>query len=166
MDGHPLTDVDGCTLSPAQMADACGVPLDTLRYYEREGLLSGVERTPGGQRRYQPEDVAWVAVLRCLRVTALPIREMRRFAELVRAGDAGIAESVALPTRHREDVLRRITELQDALVVIDHKLAAYGAPVTGAPTVDTAGVSTMPTLDGQGARASCPSRSCMISHKA
>lgn len=142
------------TLSPAEMADACGVPLDTLRYYEKEGLLRGVARTSGGQRRYRPEDVAWVQVLRCLRVTALPIREMRRFAELVAAGDAGIPERVALLGRHREDVVRRIGELQDALAVIDHKLAAYGAPTTATPTVDTGGVTTTPTLDGRGARAS------------
>jgi DNA-binding transcriptional MerR regulator len=152
MDAPDRTEVDDRTLSPAEMTHACGVPLDTLRYYEREGLLLGVERSPGGQRRYRPDDVAWVRVLRCLRVTALPIREMRRFAELVRAGDSGIPERVALLTRHRDDVLRRIGELQDALVVIDHKLAAYGAPVTGTPSVSTGGVSTMPTLDGQGAR--------------
>jgi DNA-binding transcriptional MerR regulator len=141
------------TLSPAEMAQQCDVPIDTLRYYEREGLLSGVERTAGGQRRYSTDDVAWVRVLRCLRVTALPVRDMRRFAELVRAGDDGIPERVALLSRHRDDVVRRIRELQDALVVIDHKLEAYGAPVNATPEVDTGGVTTTPTLDGQGARA-------------
>jgi DNA-binding transcriptional MerR regulator len=135
------------------MAQACDVPIDTLRYYEREGLLAPVGRTAGGRRLYTADDVAWVRVLRCLRVTALPVREMRRFAELVRAGDAAIPERVELLTRHREEVLRRIRELQDALVVVDQKLEAYGAPVTTTPVADTGGVMTTPTLDGQGARA-------------
>ncbi len=65
-------------LAPADMAAACGATIDTLRYYEREGLLDPIARTGGGQRRYRATDVAWVEILRCLRVTALPIREMRR----------------------------------------------------------------------------------------
>lgn len=58
-------------LTPAEMADACEVSIDTLRYYEKEGLLEPVERTSGGQRRYNADDVAWVHVLRCLPVTAI-----------------------------------------------------------------------------------------------
>jgi DNA-binding transcriptional MerR regulator len=141
------------TLSPAEMAQECGVSVDTLRYYEREGLLTGIGRTEGGQRRYTPDDVAWVRILRCLRVTALPVREMRRFAELVRAGDASIPERVRLLTEHRANVVRRIEELQDALLMIDHKLDVYGSPVDGIPGADTGAVTTTPTLGGQGARA-------------
>lgn len=149
----PTTVTAPRALSPAEMARECGISVDTLRYYEREGLLTGIERTEGGQRRYTTDDVAWVQVLRCLRVTALPVREMRRFAELVRDGDASIPERVALLTRHRADVVARIAELRDALVMIDHKLEVYGAPVAGIPEADTGGVTTTPTLGGQGARA-------------
>jgi DNA-binding transcriptional MerR regulator len=152
---RPRTDPDAdLRLSPSEMADACDVSLDTLRYYEREGLLRDVARSSGGQRRYRPGDVAWVQVLRCLRVTALPIRDMRRFADLVAEGDSGIPGRVALLTQHREDVVRRIGELQDALSVIDHKLAAYGRPTPDTPPADTGGVASTPTLGGQGVRAS------------
>ncbi|MDQ1288771.1 MAG: hypothetical protein QG622_2337 [Actinomycetota bacterium] len=140
-------------LSPSEMARACGVSLDTLRYYEREGLLTGIGRTDGGQRRYTADDVAWVQVLRCLRVTAMPVRDMRRFAELVRAGDASIPERVEVLTRHRQAVVRQLEELGDALSMIDHKLEVYGAPTSGIPDAETGGVTTTPTLHGQGARA-------------
>lgn len=89
MDRHATCNDD---FAPAQMAEACGVSVDTLRYYEREGLLDQVDRTDAGQRRYSADDVAWVRVLRCLRVTAMPIREMKVFGDLVRRGDDAIEQ--------------------------------------------------------------------------
>lgn len=120
-------------LSPAEMAAACDVTVDTLRYYEREGLLDTIERSSGGQRRYTAHDVAWVQLLRCLRVTALPIREMRRFAELMRLGDAAIPERVELLEEHRRSVVEQIDELHAALARIDEKLATYGRILDAAP---------------------------------
>ena len=58
-------DTDQHGLTPAQMAQSSGVSIDTLRYYEREGLLNAVARAGNGHRRYSPDDVAWVEVLRC-----------------------------------------------------------------------------------------------------
>ncbi len=135
-----------------EMAERCGVSAETLRYYEREGLLDGVARSDGNQRRYSAEDVAWVGVLRCLRVTAMPIREMKRFAELVRLGDAGLAERVELLESHRDEVLAQRAALDDALAMIDHKIEVYTQSLSGLPPVDTAGVSTTPTLGGCGVR--------------
>ena len=119
-------DVETSYLSPADRAEACDVTVDTLRYYEREGLLDVIECTPGGQRRYTSHDVAWVQLLRCLRVTALPIRDMRRFAELMRVGDAAIPERVELLEEHRRSVVQQMDELRAALTRIDEKLATYG----------------------------------------
>jgi DNA-binding transcriptional MerR regulator len=124
-------------LTPAEMAEACEVTIDTLRYYEREGLLDQVPRTDGGQRRFSCDDVAWVRVLRCLRTTAMPIREMRRFAELVRIGDSAIPERVELLAAHRVSVLRQMDDLNVALEMIDHKLTVYSTMTTadGTPAV-------------------------------
>lgn len=121
----PSTNAGSATLTPAEMADECDVSIDTLRYYEREGLLDPVERTAGNQRRYSPGDIAWVQVLRCLRVTEMPIRDLRRFADLVRQGDDGIADRLALLEAHRAEVLRRMDELRVALDTIDHKIEVY-----------------------------------------
>ena len=139
-------------LSPMEMADRCGVSTETLRYYEREGLFDRVERTDGNQRRYSAEDVAWAGVLRCLRVTAMPIREMKRFAELVRLGDEGLPERVELLRSHREAVIEQRVALDDALTMIDHKIEVYSAALNDSPDVDTQGVTTTPTLGGRGIR--------------
>ncbi len=136
-----------------EMAERCGVSAETLRYYEREGLLDRVARNSGNQRRYSADDVAWVQVLRCLRVTAMPIRDMKRFAELVRLGDAGLTERVELLEAHRSEVLAQRAALDDALAMIDHKIDVYTASMNDAPAVDTGGVETTPTLGGRGVRA-------------
>lgn len=124
-------------ITPAEMAEACDVTIDTLRYYEREGLLHAVGRTSGNQRRYRADDVAWVQVLRCLRVTDMPIRDMRTFAELVRAGDAAIPERMALLEEHRRTVVAQIERLHEALATIDHKIEAYAERLAadGTPAV-------------------------------
>jgi DNA-binding transcriptional MerR regulator len=136
-------------LTPAEMADACDVTIDTLRYYEREGLLDQIPRTDGGQRRFSPDDVAWVRVLRCLRTTAMPIREMRRFAELVRIGDSAIPERIEVLARHRAVVLDQMVELNRALEMIDHKLEAYSTMTTaqGTPLVSDAALPDRTTQE-------------------
>lgn len=147
------TTTDDQLLTPAEMAEACGVSIDTLRYYEKEGLLDRVARTDAGQRRYSADDAAWVRVLRCLRVTAMPIRDMKRFAELVRRGDVAIPERLDILQRHRLDVLARIDELHHAIEVIDEKVAAYSIATGATPHASAEPGARRPTIDGKGARA-------------
>ena len=147
------TNTDPGTLTPAEMADACGVSIDTLRYYEKEGLLDPIARTDAGQRRYSADDAAWVRVLRCLRLTAMPIREMKQFAALVRSGDDAIPERLDILRRHRADVVARIDELHRAIEVIDEKIDAYSVATVGTPDVRVDDAARRPTLDGKGVRA-------------
>ncbi len=149
MDRNTNTDA----LTPSEMAEASGVSIDTLRYYEKEGLLDSIARTESGQRRYSGDDAAWVRVLRCLRVTAMPIREMKEFAELVRRGDDAIPERLDILRRHRADVVTKIDELHHAIEVIDEKIAAYSVATGSTPHVDPEPDVRRPTLDGKGARA-------------
>jgi DNA-binding transcriptional MerR regulator len=100
------------TLSPGQTAQRSGFSLDTLRYYERIGLLDHVERTPSGHRRFGEDDLEWLEVLRCLRDTGMPIARMRRYAELARGGEATVAERLSLLTEHDAHVAEHIAVLQ------------------------------------------------------
>ena len=94
--------------SPSQAAEQSGFSLDTLRYYERIGLLDGIDRAPSGHRRFDGEDLEWLGVLRCLRDTGMPIAQMRRYAELARGGQATLAERMRLLTEHDVRVGERI----------------------------------------------------------
>jgi DNA-binding transcriptional MerR regulator len=100
------------TFSPGQTAQRSGFSLDTLRYYERIGLLDHVERTSSGHRRFGEDDLEWLEVLRCLRDTGMPIARMRRYAELARGGEATVAERLSLLTEHDAQVAERIAVLQ------------------------------------------------------
>lgn len=111
--------------TPAATAERSGFSLDTLRYYERIGLLFDIERTPGGQRVFTDEDLEWLGVLRCLRDTGMPIAHMLRYAELCRAGDGTMAERQAVLEQHAVEVEQRITELQAQQKHLAEKIAWY-----------------------------------------
>jgi DNA-binding transcriptional MerR regulator len=98
--------------SPGQAAEQSGFSLDTLRYYERIGLLDGIGRAPSGHRQFRDQDLEWLGVLRCLRDTGMPIAQMRRYAELARGGQATLAERMNLLIEHDAHVEERITLLQ------------------------------------------------------
>ena len=100
------------SFSPSQAAEQSGFSLDTLRYYERIGLLDGIDRAPSGHRRFRDDDLEWLGVLRCLRDTGMPIAQMRSYAELARAGQATLAERLNLLTEHDARVQKRIALLQ------------------------------------------------------
>jgi DNA-binding transcriptional MerR regulator len=100
----------------------------TLRYYERAGLVvTTIERTAGGRRRYHQLDLDWITVCTRLRLraTAMPIKTIRRYAQLVSAGPGNEPERLALMEAHRADVTAKLAELQDNLELIDHKIDVY-----------------------------------------
>ena len=110
--------------TPGQVAERTGFSLDTLRYYERIGLLDGVGRTAGGRRQYGEDDIGWLEILRCLRNTGMPIARMREFADMTR--DQGtIAERIALLEEHDRDVEERIATLERQRDHIRGKISYY-----------------------------------------
>lgn len=113
-------------LSIAEAARRTGVSAHTLRYYERAGLVIGpVDRTQGGSRRYQPEDLKWIKICTGLRATGMPIKDIRRYAQLVADGPGNEDERLALLEEHRGEVLARLAEVQENLKIIDHKIDVY-----------------------------------------
>lgn len=93
-------------LGISEVASLSGLTQDTLRWYEREGLLPRVTRG-GDRRRYSERDAALVVMLAKLRATGMPTEEMREFSELVSGGAATHGLRLAILERHRERVGRR-----------------------------------------------------------
>jgi len=113
-------------LTIAEAARRTGVSAHTLRYYERAGLVvTEVDRTSGGRRRYRKLDLDWIKICTKLRATGMPIKLIRRYAELVSAGRGNEEERLALLEAHRADVLARLEELQENLKLIDRKIGVY-----------------------------------------
>ncbi|CAN5216370.1 MerR family transcriptional regulator [soil metagenome] len=110
----------------AETAEPTGLSAHTLRYYERDGLMfRGVERTASGHRRYTERDVHWIDLIGRLRSTGMPVRDVRRYADLVRAGDGNEVERLELLRGHRRHVLSQLGEVTEHLGAIDLKIGIY-----------------------------------------
>jgi DNA-binding transcriptional MerR regulator len=113
-------------LSIAEAASRTGVTAHTLRYYERAGLvITDIDRTSGGRRRYHQVDLDWILLCTKLRATGMPIKTIKRYAELVAEGHGNEEERLALMEAHSADVSARLVELQDNLKLINHKIDVY-----------------------------------------
>lgn len=111
--------------TPAQAADRVGFSIDTLRYYERIGLLNDIARTSGGQRVFTDDDVSWLSLLRCLRDTGMPIVRMLRYAELASGGDETNAERAELLAEHDREIDAKVDKLRAEQRRVREKIEWY-----------------------------------------
>jgi DNA-binding transcriptional MerR regulator len=120
-------------LAIADAAELTGLTADTLRYYERDGLmLRPVPRSSSGHRQYAEDDIGWIRLITKLRSTGMPVRDVRRYTELCRAGNGNEVERLELLRAHRQLVLARLAEVQDHLGAIDYKIGIYESLLDGA----------------------------------
>jgi len=113
-------------MSISDMAAATGLTTSTLRYYEQEGLLlQDPDRASSSHRRYPAAAATWLMFITKLRSTGMPIRDIRRYAELARQGDHTTPQRLALLVEHRTRVLEQLAEVQRSLDAIDFKIATY-----------------------------------------
>jgi DNA-binding transcriptional MerR regulator len=113
------------TLTITEVAGTTGLSPDTLRYYEKAGLISPVGRSSGGQRRYAAADLAWIEFLLRLRDTGMSIAGMQQFAGLRRGGDSTVPGRLALLREHRARLIARIRRLQESGRALDDKISHY-----------------------------------------
>ena len=105
--------------------DVCkktGLSAHTLRYYEKEGLLTAVNRSRGGFRQYSDEDLEELGLICCLKNTGMSLQEIARFVQLTHKGEHTLRERVELLREHREAVIARIAEMQNYLDKVTWKL--------------------------------------------
>jgi len=121
-----MTSLTTTSLTIAEVSEQTGLTAHTLRYYERDGLLLGaVDRSASGHRRYSERDLTWITLITRLRSTGMPIRDVKRYADLVRAGDGNETERLELLRSHRDRVERQLAEVTGHLRAIDYKIALY-----------------------------------------
>jgi DNA-binding transcriptional MerR regulator len=113
------------TYSVGEVSQRTGFSIDTLRYYERLGLIEPVDRSAGGRRMYREEDVGWLDFVSCLRDTGMPVERMRQFAELCRDGEHTVPERVEMLEAHGRRVEAEIETLRTKLEAIRHKIGYY-----------------------------------------
>ncbi|MET8864843.1 MerR family transcriptional regulator [Nonomuraea sp. NPDC004580] len=134
-DGHARPQ-EQPTLTIAQVAARTGLTPDTLRYYERAGLIEGVGRTPGNQRSYAASDLDWLEFLLRLRETGMSISDMQRYARLRAAGDATLGDRLALLREHQAELDERIRGLLRNAAALGDKIKHYETLLDQQPETD------------------------------
>ena len=99
--------------------------VDTLRYYERIGLLPPVHRTPSGLRDYDEDDLRWVEFIKCMRSAGVSIETLVEYVTLFHKGSDTIAARKALLIEQRQQIQAHIEELQTVIARLDRKLDGY-----------------------------------------
>lgn len=121
-------------LAISDVAARCGLTAHTLRYYEGLGLIDSIARADSGHRRYHESDLGWIEFLKRLRATGMPVEEMRRFAELRRAGPDTVTQRQRLLEEHRDRIRAEIASLDDNLAAISKKINHYAELTTSQET--------------------------------
>ena len=109
----------------AEVSKQYGLSPDTLRYYERIGLLPAIARTGGGIRNYSGNDCRWVEYIKCMRGAGVSVETLVRYVALFREGAQTIPARKKLLLEQRAQIVARIAELSDVLAKLDWKLDGY-----------------------------------------
>ena len=110
--------------SSGQFANLMGMSLDTLRYYEKEGLIMP-ERKENNHRIYDDSDVNWMQFIKRLKETGMPIKEIRKYARLRSEGAATMGERMRMLVSHRNSLDEKIGQLKTHREKLDEKIAYY-----------------------------------------
>ena len=105
----------------AEVSRMFEISADTLRYYERIGLLPAASRTCGGIRDYGVKDLGWIAFIKCMRSAGLPTEAL----ELFQQGDASTQARLDILKEKRTLLKKRVLEMQATLKRLDTKIEGY-----------------------------------------
>lgn len=112
-----------------EVCEKYNVTADTLRYYERVGVIPEVRRTAGGIRDYSEEDIKWVETAICFRSARMPIDLLIEYVRLYRKGDDTLRDRLELLIEAKKRILDERKKYDDALAKLDYKISKYDEAV-------------------------------------
>lgn len=112
-----------------EVSEKYNISQDTLRYYERIGMIPEISRTPGGIRNYQESDLGWVELAICMRSAGLPIEALIEYVKLYQQGDATFAARLQLLQEQRESLEEQKAQLENAINRLNYKISRYEVAV-------------------------------------
>ncbi len=108
-----------------EVSEQFDISQDTLRYYERVGMIPPVTRTASGIRDYQEKDLGWVELAKCMRSAGLPVEAMIEYVKLTQEGDSTIPARLQLLTEQRETLLEQKAKIDATLERLNYKIGRY-----------------------------------------
>ena len=109
----------------AEVSKTFGLTADTLRYYERIGLIPPVKRSSSGIRDYDEKDCNWGEFIKCMRGVGIPVEMLIEYVAMFRLGKETIAARKALLVEQRQQLAEKIVAMQAVLERLDMKIAGY-----------------------------------------
>lgn len=121
-------------ISIGTLSRLSGISADTLRFYEKQGILRPVARAGSGHRRYRQQDLLWLEFVVRLKRTGMPLAQIRQYADLRAEGDGTLQARLAMLELHRERLAATIDELNASASALADKIAVYRGMIGQAPT--------------------------------
>ena len=112
-----------------EVSQKYNISQDTLRYYERVGMIPKVTRTASGIRDYQESDLSWVELVICMRSAGLPVEALIEYVELYQQGDQTFGARLELLQEQRRNLEEQQKQLQAAIRKLDYKISRYEVAV-------------------------------------
>lgn len=109
----------------AEVSKKYDISADTLRYYERVGMIPPVTRTASGIRDYQDSDLGWVGLAKCMRSAGLPVEAMIEYVRLYQEGDSTIPARLHLLLEQRQSLLEQKKKIDETLDRLNYKISIY-----------------------------------------
>lgn len=113
------------TYSISEVAKELNLTAYTLRYYDKEGLMPFVERTPSGKRIFTESDIGFLKVIQCLKLTGMPLKDIKNFIAWCSDGDSTLQQRYDMFVDRKATVEAQMEELKKTLEVIEHKTFYY-----------------------------------------
>ncbi len=111
--------------SISEVARISGISKFTLRYYDKMGILSFVDRNSKGIRTFKESDLNWIAMITCLKESGMPLKDIKQFIDWSFEGDSTLNNRLDTFIEHKQNVLDQIKLLEKHLKKIDHKIDYY-----------------------------------------
>lgn len=111
--------------SIGEVADATGIAISTLRYYDREGMFPNIERTNGGIRVFSDAEIEAIKIIECLKTSGMPVKDIKQFLDWCQEGDGSLQKRRNMFYERLDAVKKRMEELQKAVSTIKFKYWYY-----------------------------------------
>lgn len=109
----------------SEVAKEFGLTTDTLRYYEREGLIGPISKGENGIRNYTEEDIKRIQFVKCMRAAGLEISFLKRYLQLFDEGDKTIKERREILVEQRKILKEKLDAMQEAYNKLNYKIDLY-----------------------------------------
>lgn len=121
----PIEEYGGVEMTIKEVSEKYQITQDTLRYYERVGMIPPVPRTAGGIRNYGETDCGWIELALCMRRSGLPVEAMIEYVRLYQEGDETIPARLQLLQEQKETLLEQQEKISQMLHRLEYKISRY-----------------------------------------